>query len=103
MSATETVDLTINATEVHSVNDVAAIIVSKTGQFANHYGCGGQFDAKTTEDDLLFFFVKRKQLGLERLEVHILEDGEIAVGEFSGRRKATLVFNIHYVGGRGYL
>lgn len=103
MSATEVVDLTINATEVRSINDVSALIVSKIGQFANHYGVGDQFDAKTTEEDMSLFLVKRRQLGLEQLTVHILEDGEVAVGSFAGRRKATIVFNINYVGGRGYI
>ena len=103
MSTTEVVNLTINATEVYSLNDTVTKMVSKTAEFSNRYGLGDQFDARTVEEDLLFFLVKRKQLGLKRLAIHVLEDGEIAVGSFSGRRKATLIFNLNYIGGKGYI
>lgn len=101
MSETETVNLTISTAEVRSISDVASIIANKIQKFANRYGVVNQYDKEMTEADLIYFLAKRNVLGLERLEVHILDDGEIGVGRFRGRRKATLVFNINYVG-RGY-
>ena len=101
MAETETVNLTISTTEVQSISDVASIVANKVQGFANKYGVGQQYDKEMTEQDLVFFMAKRNTLGLERLEVHILDDGEIGIGSFRGRRKATLIFNINYVG-RGY-
>lgn len=98
MSATETVNLTISAAEVQSISDVALIIANKIQNFANKYGVGHQYDKELTEGDLIYFFAKRNAIGLERLEVHILDNGEIGIGTFRGRRKATLIFNINYVG-----
>jgi hypothetical protein len=37
MSETETVNLTINTTEVQSINDVATIIANKIQDFADRY------------------------------------------------------------------
>lgn len=101
MSATETINLTINMAEVQSISDVATIVANEIQKFANKHGVGDQHNRKATEADMIYFMAKRKKLGLERLEVHVLEDGEIAVGSFRGKRKATLVFNITYAG-RGY-
>jgi hypothetical protein len=98
LAQTETVNLTVNMTEVQSISEVAAVIANRTHKFANKHGVGDQHDAKTTEADMIHFMAKRGKLGLERLEVHILEDGEIALGSFKGKRKATLIFNINYVG-----
>ena len=98
MSATETVNLTISATEVQSINDVATIIANRIQGFANKYGVGNQYDKELTEEDLIYFLAKRNTIGLERLEVHILDNGEIGVGTFRGERKATLIFNVNYVG-----
>ncbi|MEM3368483.1 MAG: hypothetical protein QXM29_01665 [Nitrososphaerales archaeon] len=103
MSSTEVVNLTINATEVRSINDIATIMTNKIGEFADRYGVKDQLDSKRIEEDLIYFFVKRNTVGLERLEVHVLDDGEVAMGSISGRRKASLIFNIRYSGGRGYL
>jgi len=103
LSETEVVSLTINATEVRSIADVASIIANTIHSFADKYGVGSQHDRERTEQDLIYFLVKRNVVSLERLEVHILEDGEIGMGSFSGRRLATLLFNIRYGGGRGYL
>ncbi len=100
MSSTETVNLTINATEVRSISDVAATIANTIQTFANKYGVSDEYDKERTEQDLILFLVKRETLHLERLEVHILEDGEIGVGNYSGKRKADLFFNISYSGGR---
>lgn len=103
-AATQVIDLTIDMAEVRSVNDVSAKIVSKIGQFANHYGVGGDFDAQRTDEDITLMLVKKNQVGLRQLTIHVLEDGQIAVGSFSGRRIATLLINLHYVnGGRSYL
>lgn len=99
MSATETVNLTISATEIQSVSDVASIIANKIQSFANKYGVGNQYNEELTEEDMIFFLTKRKTLGLEQLEVHILDNGKVAAGSYSGRRKATLIFRINYSGG----
>jgi hypothetical protein len=98
MSQTETVNLTVNMAEVRSISDVATTIANEIQSFAAKHGVGEQYDSKATEADLIYFMAKREKLGLERLEVHILEDGEIAVGSFKGRRRATLIFNINYAG-----
>lgn len=96
MSQTETVNLTINMAEVQSISDVATMIADEIQNFADKYGVGDQHDKEATEADMIYFMAKRKKLGLERLEVHILDDGDVAIGSFSGRRKATLIFNIKY-------
>lgn len=101
MAETETVNLTISTAEVQSISDVATIVANEIQNFANKYGVGHQYDKEMTEQDLIFFLAKRNALDLEQLEVHILDNGEIGVGTFRGRRKATLIFNINYVG-RGY-
>ncbi len=104
MTATEVHNLTISVSETTSVDEATTDVVNKTEKFAAHYGCRDQFDPNLMYEDVAFFFIKRKQLGLEQLCVHILEDGEVSVNSFAGRRKATLVFNIKYVsGGKGYL
>lgn len=101
MSATEVVNLTINTTEVQSISDVVSTMANKIQKFADKYGVGYQHDKQRTEEDLIYFLVKRNIVNLETLEVHILDDGEIGVGSFRGKRRATLRFNIRYVG-RGY-
>lgn len=101
MSETEVVNLTISTTEVQSVADVASIMAEKIQEFADRYGVGHQHDKQQSEEDFIVFLTKRGVLDLEELEVHILEDGQIGVGSFSGRRLATLRFNIRYAG-RGY-
>lgn len=101
MSTTETVNLTISMAEVQSISDVATTISDEIQSFANKHEVGDQHDRKATERDVIQFMAKKKTMGLERLEVHILEDGEIAVGSFKGKRKATLIFNINYAQG-GY-
>lgn len=101
MSATEVVNLTIDATEVLSISDIASIMANRIQKFANKHGTGYQHDKQQSEEDFIVFLTKRGILNLETLEVHILEDGQIGVGSFSGRRVATLRFNIRYTG-RGY-
>ncbi|MGH9921372.1 MAG: hypothetical protein ACRD38_01325 [Nitrososphaerales archaeon] len=103
MTATETIDLTINATEVRSVNDVASIIANTLQQFADKHGVKDQYDQERMEQDMIFFLVKRNDVNLTRLRAYILEDGSVAVGNVSGRRKAELLINIQYLGGKGYL
>jgi len=99
MSKTETVNLTISATEVRSISDVASMIAETIQSFAEKYGVADQYDKERTEQDLIYFLVKRNALDLEQLEVHVLDDGEIGIGKFSGKRKATLIFKINYVKG----
>jgi hypothetical protein len=99
MSKTETVNLTISAAEVRSISEVASIIAETIQSFAEKYGVADQYDKEKTEQDLIYFLVKRNAVGLEQLEVHVLEDGEVGVGEFSGKKKATLIFRINYVKG----
>jgi len=103
MSTTEVVNLTIDATEVRSVNEVATIIANTLQDFASRHGVSDQYDRERTEEDMVWFLVKRGDLNLTRLEAHILEDGTVAVGKVSGNRTADLFINIRYVGGRGYL
>jgi len=101
MSATEVVNLTINATEVQSINEVSSIIADKIQEFTDRYNVGDQHDKEQTHEDMSYLFVKRGIVNLTTLEVHILEDGQIGIGSFSGRRLATLRFNIRYTA-RGY-
>jgi hypothetical protein len=101
LMATEVVNLTISTTEVQSISDVASIMAEKIQEFAEKYGVGSQHDKQQSEEDFVYFLAKRGILNLETIEVHILEDGQIGVGSFTGRRVATLRFNIRYVG-RGY-
>jgi len=101
MSATEVVNLTINTTEVQSISDVASIMANKIQEFAEKYDVDPQHNKQQSEEDFIYFLVKRGILNLETIEVHILENGEVGVGSFSGRRLATLRFYIRYVG-RGY-
>ncbi len=101
MSTTQVFNFTINTTEVQSVSDVASAIANRIQYLADKHGIGQQHDKKQTEEDMICFLVKRNVLDLETLEVHILEDGEIGVGSFTGRRLATLRFNIRYAG-RGH-
>lgn len=101
MSETEVVNLTINATEVRSINEVSTIITNEIQEFADRHGVGEQHNKEQTDRDVSHLLVKRDIVDLRTLEVHILEDGKIGVGSFSGRRLATLRFNIRYVG-RGY-
>lgn len=101
MSTTEVVNLTINATEVQSISDVATIMAKKIQQFADKHGVGYQHDQQQTEQDLVYFLVKRGIVNLEELEVHILEDGRVGVNSYTGRRRSTLRFNLRY-SGRGY-
>jgi hypothetical protein len=101
MSTTEVVNVTINSTEVQSISDIASIMADKIQEFADRYAVGDQHDRKQTEEDLICFLVKRNIVNLETLEIHVLDDGQIGVGNFSGRRLATLRFNILYAG-RGY-
>ncbi len=103
MSTTEVVNLTIDATEVRSINEVATIIANTLQQFADKHGVSDQYDRERMEEDVAWFLVKRGALNLTRLEAHILADGTVAVGHVSGRRSADLFINIRYVGGRGYL
>jgi hypothetical protein len=102
MSETEVVNVTINSTEVQSVSDVSSIMANEIHKFAKKHGVDSQYDKKLSKGDFIKLLVERKIVGLETLEVHILEDGEIGVGSFTGRRVATLRFNIRYAG-RGYL
>ena len=101
MSSTEVTSLTVNATEVRCVSDIASIAANRIQQFAEKYGTGEQYNRQRIEQDLIFFMVKRNDLNLTQLEVHILEDGEVAVGSFNGRRKASLILNFNYLG-KGY-
>ncbi len=101
--STETVNLTINATEVRSISEVASIIANAIQDFADRWGVGGQYDRERMEQDMIMFLVKRNSLNLTRLECHVMEDGTVSTGYVSGRRKADLFINLRYVGGRGYL
>lgn len=101
MSATETVNLTVSATEVRSISDVASIIASKIQKFADKYGVGEQYDKGRTERDVTYFLAKSKTVRLEELEISILDDGSTTVGgTMTGRRKADLIFRIQYADGR---
>lgn len=101
LSSTETINLTISATEVRSVSDVASIIANTIQRFADKYGVGSQYDRARTESDLIYFLVKSKIVQLEELEVSILDDGRVGVGgALTGRRKADLIFRINYTDNR---
>ena len=101
MSATETINLTVSATEVRSISDVASIIASKIQKFADKYGVGDQYDQGKPERDVPYFLAKSKAVRLEELEISILDDGSTTVGgTMMGRRKADLVFRIRYADGR---
>jgi hypothetical protein len=97
MSATETVNLTVSATEVKSISDVASIIANTIQKFAEKYGVGDQYDKAKTERDVTYFLAKSKTVRLEELEISILDDGSTTVGgTMTGRRMADLVFRIRY-------
>lgn len=101
MSTTETINLTVSATEVRSISDVASIIANTIQKFADKYGVGDQYDKSRTERDITYFLSKRVVVGLEELEVSILDDGSTSVGgTMTGRRKADLIFRIRYSGNR---
>lgn len=80
MSETEVVNLTIDATEVLSISDVASIMANRIQKFTDKHGVGYQHDKQQSEEDFIVFLTKRGVLNLETLEVHILEDGQIGVG-----------------------
>lgn len=101
MSATETVNLTVSATEVRSISDVASLIANKIQKFADKYGVGDQYDKGRTERDVTYFLAKSKTVRLEELEISILDDGSTTVGgTMTGRRRADLIFRIQYADGR---
>jgi hypothetical protein len=101
MSATETVNLTVSATEVRSISDVASIIANTIQKFADKYGVGDQYDKNRIERDITYFMSKSGTAGLEELEISILDDGSTIVGgTMTGRRMADLIFRIRYADGR---
>jgi len=101
MSATETVNLTVSATEVRSISDVASIIANTIQKFAEKYGVEDQYDQVKLEKDLSYFLVKRNAVGLEEIEISILDDGSATMGgTVTGRRLADLIFRIRYADGR---
>lgn len=104
MSSTETVNLAVSTTEIGSVSDVASAISNKIEEFANKYGVGGQYNKERTKQDLILFLAERNKVGLEELEVSILDDGSVGVGDvITGRRKADLIFKIQYADSRRYV
>ena len=98
MSNTEVVNLTISTTEVESISEVASVMANMIQEFADRYGVGYQYDKQQTEEDLIYFLVKRNIVDLESLEIYILDNGEISVDSINGRRLATLRFDIRYRG-----
>ncbi|MEM3143166.1 MAG: hypothetical protein QXW91_00855 [Candidatus Nitrosotenuis sp.] len=101
MSATETIDVVVNSTEVRSVSDITTIIASKTKSFARKYGVEDQFDEARLERDVSYLLVKSKTVGVEEFEISILGDGSTAVGgTITGKRIADLIFRIRYANGR---
>ncbi len=104
MSSTETIDLTVSGVETRSLSEIAAKASRKISEFAAKHGCGDQYDQKKTEEDLIVFLAKRNAVRLEELEVSILDDGSVDVGDtLSGRRKADLILRFNYTDGRRYL
>ena len=104
MSATETVNLTVSASEVRSISKISSLIASKTKSFARKYGVEDQYDEAKLERDVSYFLVKSETVRLEELEISILDDGSTTVGgTMTGRRRADLIFRIRYAdGGRRF-
>ena len=97
LSSTETIDLTISTTETQSISKIASKCARRIGKFAEKYGVSNDFDEKKTEEDLIYFLVKRHAVKLEELEISILSDGSIDTGDvISGKRIADLILRFHY-------
>lgn len=101
MTSTETVELTISGVEAKSIAEIASKAAWKIGEFANKHGCGDQYDQKRTEEDLIVFLAKRNVVGLQELEISILDDGSVDVGSaITGTRRADLLLRFNYSGER---
>ena len=97
MSSTETVELTVSRSETRSLAEIASRAARMIGEFADRQGVGNQYDEKRTEEDLIVFLAKRNTVKLEELEISILDDGNVDVGNnLRGRRIADLILRFNY-------